>query len=422
MNAEIIAVGTELLTSSRLDTNSLYITARLNEIGIAVLAKSVVGDDRAMIAMFVRQALARTDLLILTGGLGPTADDVTRETVAEVLELPLTEDPAIVERLRRRFERRGLRMAELNLRQAQVPAGAVVLDNRNGTAPGLFIEHDGRLVLLLPGPPRELNPMLDAVVSERLASRAGGRRLFRRVLKIAGRTESHVEEIAQPVYGVWHTDPVPVETTILASPGQIELHLTVTCDEASVAGPRLDEAESALVAALGRDVFSVDGRSLEQVVGDLLRVRGWRIGLAESCTGGMMAARLTEVPGSSEYLQGGVVSYGNRAKIELLGVPADLIEEHGAVSEAVAIAMANGARRVLHADVGVGITGIAGPSGGTPAKPVGLVCLAVVDAVGASHVRTATFAGERAVVRLQATQAALDFVRRILEHAGETGR
>jgi nicotinamide-nucleotide amidase len=256
--------------------------------------------------------------------------------------------------------------------------------------------------------------MFEALVRDRLTELAGDTRLFRRVLKVVGRTESHVEEASQPLYSVWRTEPLPIETTILAAPGQVELHLTVTAPDPAAAGDRLSRAVEALVGALGRDVFSTDGRSMEEVVGDLLRARAVRIGVGESCTGGLIASRLTDVPGSSAYVLGSAVTYANDAKTALLGVPADLIAAHGAVSEPVAAAMAAGARRVFGADIGVSATGIAGPDGGSDAKPIGTVCIAVADAAGASHVRTLQLFGNRQMIKFQTAQAALDFVRRIL--------
>jgi competence/damage-inducible protein CinA-like protein len=412
MNAEIIAVGSELLTPLRMDTNSLAITERLNAVGIDVRAKAVVGDDRRDLARIFGQALRAADLVVMTGGLGPTADDVTRETVADVLGLPLDEDPSIVERIRQRFAARGWQMPEINRRQGMVPRGAVVLPNPNGTAPGLWIEREGRCVLLLPGPPRELLPMLDGVIAERLAARTGGGRVYRRVLKITGRAESHVDQVAQPIYSRWLGATPPIETTILAALGQIELHLRMQSAEAAAAGRALDGAVAELREAIGDAVFSVDGRTLEQVVGDLLRAGGLWIATAESCTGGLMASRLTDVPGSSDYVERGVVCYSNRAKVELLGVPEALIAAHGAVSEPVAQAMARGLFERARVDVTVGITGIAGPGGGTEAKPVGTVAVAAVFR-DRELVRTFRFIGGREQVKYQAAQAGLDMVRRL---------
>jgi len=413
--AAVIAVGSELLTPHRIDTNSLFLTERLNDLGIDVRVKTIVGDDRNELAETFRHVLQRVDLVVVTGGLGPTDDDVTRDAVAAVLGLTLSEDTAIVDQIRARFARRGLQMPDINRRQAQVPRGAVVLDNPKGTAPGLWLEHEGRVILLLPGPPRELQPMFDAVAHDRIRPCVGTRRLHRRVLKVTGRTESHVEEAAQPVYSRWLTEEPPISTTILAAPGQIELHLVMAGELAADAQARLARAAEELADVLQPHLYSADGCSLEEVVGHLLRSRGLRVATAESCTGGLVASRLTDVPGSSEYVEAGAVTYSNRSKVELLGVPPALIERHGAVSEPVAIAMAEGIRTRTGADVAVGITGIAGPGGGSEAKPVGTVAIAIVAPGGEVTSHTLNLPGDRQQVKFQASQAALNLIRRVLE-------
>jgi nicotinamide-nucleotide amidase len=410
MKACILAVGSEMLTPFRVDTNSLFITERLNAIGCDVRMKAVVGDDVRELAELIANALSWADVVIVTGGLGPTEDDVTREALARVLGVPLDVDEAIVARIRDRFARRGMTMPDINRRQAMVPRGAAVLPNPNGTAPGIWAQRGRTSIALLPGPPREMKPMLEAVIADRLAPRTGGRGLFRRVLKVAGRAESDVDARAQPVYGKWTDQAVPISTTILAVLGQIELHLTAGAASQTEADAFLDAAVRELQEVLGPAVYSVDGRNLEVVVGDLLRERRMTIAVAESCTGGLLTSRLTDVPGSSDYVERGVVCYSNRAKTELVGVPEALIGEHGAVSEPVAIAMADGIRSRAGTNVGVGITGIAGPGGGTEQKPVGMVCVAVtVDRD--SRVRTFQFLGGRDMVKFQATQSALNLTR-----------
>jgi nicotinamide-nucleotide amidase len=411
--AEIIAVGTELLVPPRLDTNSLFITERLNDIGVEVRARTVVGDCREDLEAIIRDTIRRTKLVVLCGGLGPTDDDLTRDAAAAVLSLPLEEQPAIIEGIRRRFAARGARMPERNRRQAMVPAGALVLPNEWGTAPGLWIEHGGRILVLLPGPPAELEPMFDRVVSDRLAPLAGSDRLHRRVLRISGRTESEVDEAASPIYSTWLSGATPVVTTILSSPGEIELRLSTRSASAQDAQSRLDAAVGQLVAALGADVFSTDGRAIEEVVGHLLRERRWRIAAAESCTGGMISARLTDVAGSSDYVGLNAVCYSNAAKISLLGVRPEILDGHGAVSEPVALAMADGIRRQSGAEIGIGVTGIAGPGGGTDRKPAGTVVIGVTTA-DTRLVRTFRFPSGRARVRRYATQLALDLARRVL--------
>jgi len=411
--AAILAVGSELLMTSRLDTNSLFITNALNSIGIDVVFKSVIGDDRGELGDQFAHALRRVDLVVLTGGLGPTDDDLTREVVAEQLQRRLTEDVGITEAIRKRFESRGWKMPEINRRQAMVPAGATVIANPNGTAPGLWIEHGEKGVLLVPGPPREMKPMVEQMVSDRLRARAGGVLLVRRVLKIAGRSESRVEEITQPVYGRWREQQPPIETTILAVPGQIELHLSARGSDARQLAAALAAGIRQIAEVLPHDLFSDDGRSLEEVVGELLRERGWRIALAESCSGGLATSRLTDVSGSSAYVDRSVVAYSNDAKTEWHGVDSELIAVHGAVSEPVAEAMAVGVRERARVEVAVAITGIAGPTGGTDAKPVGMVCIAVTTPQ-ATTVRTFKFPGNRELVKTFAAFTAIDMVRRLL--------
>ncbi len=410
--AEIIAVGSELLGTTRLDTNSLFLAGSLASLGIELRAKSVVGDDRAVLAELFALALSRVDLVILTGGLGPTDDDVTRDVVADVLDLPFVEDPAIAAAIERRFARRNLRMPENNRRQARVPRGALVLENPNGTAPGLLIPHGHQVVVLLPGPPRELQPMMRRLCEGPLAGRAGAERSYTVSAFVTGRSESHVEEAIQPIYSRWYDAVPPIQTTILAAPGQIEIHLTLRSANPAAARQRLEAARGELVQAIGDAVFSTDGRLLEEVVGDLLKARGLTIAAAESCTGGLLMSRLTDVPGSSAYVRGGVVAYSNDLKTSFVDVPEELLRAHGAVSEPVAVAMARGALSRAAADIGVGITGIAGPDGGTPEKPVGTVAIAVVGPGEGSQVRTFSFPGGRPQIKSQSAQTALDMVRR----------
>jgi competence/damage-inducible protein CinA-like protein len=410
MKVFLIAVGSEMLTPFRLDTNSLAITDRLNAIGGDVRMKAVVGDDVDELASTLAASLAWADLVVITGGLGPTEDDLTREAVSKVLDAPLEIHETIVEGLRERFARRGLKMAANNMRQAMVPRGAVVLDNPNGSAPGLWMERGRTSIVLLPGPPREMTPMLESVIRERLKPRAGSAGLFRRVLKITGRPESEVDAIAEPVYKKWTTQEVPIATTILAVLGQIELHLTASAASREIGDKALESAVAELGAVLGPSVYSTDGRPLEAVVGSLLRDRGLKVAIAESCTGGLLTSRLTDVPGSSDYVDRSFVCYSNRAKTELVGVPASLIEEHGAVSEPVARALAEGAARQSGTEVGIGVTGIAGPGGGTEAKPVGTVVVAI-KSLESVTVRTLRLFGNREMIKFQAAQAAMNMLR-----------
>jgi nicotinamide-nucleotide amidase len=413
--AAIVAIGSELLTPSKVDTNSLHITDQLNRLGIDIMVKAVVGDSREELTHTIGAMLTRVDLLILCGGLGPTDDDVTREAVAVALQRPLSEDETITARLRERFKARGfaMPMPETNRRQALVPAGASVIENATGSAPGLWIEHDDKVVVLLPGPPRELKPMLAALLEGRLRARASGEPLVRRVIRIAGRIESDVDQVLQPIYREWAAADPAVAATILAQPGAIELHLSAHAASQDVVDRALEAAVQRVIDAIGADIYSIDGRRLEAVVGDLLVAKGLRIGAAESCTGGLITSRLTDVSGSSRYVDQSVVTYSNAAKTELLGVAQDLLTEHGAVSEPVALAMADGIRARARVDIGIGVTGIAGPTGGTPEKPVGTVVVAVTTATE-RRCRTFRFYGERELVKFQASQAALDMVRRLL--------
>ena len=416
--AEIIAVGTELLTPFRVDTNSLFLVARLNEQGIVVRRKSVVGDDRCDLGAAVREALTRVDLVVVCGGLGPTEDDLTRETVAEILGRALREDTEIAASLRARFAGRGWTMPENNRRQARVPDGAVVLSNSRGTAPGLWLEENDRVILLLPGPPRELEPMFLGLVKTRLRVRATRNRLYSRVLCVGGRGESHVEELAQPVYSRWRNSAPSVETTVLASPGLVELHLSTRTASRAAAESVLEAAATELKEVLGNDVFSTDGQSLPEVVGGLLERKGLYVAIGESCTGGLVAASLIDVPGSSRYVRSGVIAYDNDVKMSVLSVPPELLDSDGAVSESVALAMAEGARRLVSADVGIGVTGVAGPGGGSEMKPVGTVCVGVVGPGDKRQAKTVQLPGDRGTVRRAATRFALDLLRRTLQREG----
>jgi nicotinamide-nucleotide amidase len=408
VKAELVAIGSELLGPLRSESNSLWLSERLLDAGIEVVARATLADERALLESAFRAALARADLVIATGGLGPTADDLTREALAAASSRSLRRDGAIALALRARFARYGRSMSEKNLQQADVVEGAELLPNPRGTAPGQWLEHAGKLVILLPGPPGEMKPMFDEQVLPRLRERAGATRVIRRrVLKIAAMPESGVDELAAPVYSRF-SNPT---TTILGAPGQVELHLVAQGNGEEEAESRIEELARLLRAALPGRIFSEDGRELPRVVSDLLRERSLTLALAESCTGGLLSARLTEVPGVSAVLDRAVVSYANRAKVEALGVDAALLERHGAVSEQVAAAMAAGVMGAAGSDVAVAITGIAGPDGGTPEKPVGLVYVATCGAAG-TRVRRNHFPGGRELVRQQATQVALEMLRR----------
>ena len=407
MNAEIIAIGSELLTPYRLDTNSLYLTDELNKLGIRVIHKAVVGDSRNEMRSSFRHALDRSDLIIASGGLGPTDDDLTRETVADLLGRKLSLNEEILRGIQERFRRFARTMPEINARQAMVPQGAVVLPNPRGTAPGLWIEPEGHIVILLPGPPAELKGLFESEVRARLARHGSSERLYTRDLRITGLPESEVEQRVRPLYEMYPD----TETTILASPTGIQLHPRVWSRDAAQAEKLLEEIVSRMALALGEHLYSTKGESLEEVVARELLENRATIAVAESCTGGMLAERLTNIPGSSTYFLGGVVCYSNDLKTSLVNVPPDLIESNGAVSSEVALALADGIRKFTGATLGIGVTGIAGPGGGTPEKPVGLVHIGISDERGPRE-RAFRFPGDRERIRTQATQTALDTVRR----------
>lgn len=414
MNAEIIAIGSELLTPNRLDTNSLFLTAELNRLGFRVTRKAVVGDDRDHLRDVFRAALDRVQLVISCGGLGPTEDDRTRETVAELLGRRMKRDDAILRGIQERFRKLGRTMPEINVRQAMVPDGALPLENHRGTAPGLWIEAGEKIVVLLPGPPQELEPMFAKEVRPRLARRGQRLRLHARDLRITGLPESDVEQRVAPIYREYAD--AGVETTILASPGEIQLHPQVWSEDDDDAERLLDEAVERFAFALGENLFSASGETLEDVVAQALQAHHATIAIAESCTGGMLAARFTSIPGSSAYFLGGVVCYSNELKTAWTDVPQEMIEAKGAVSAEVALALAEGIRRRAGAALGLGVTGIAGPGGGTPEKPVGLVHIALAEQKEAKE-RAFRFPGDRDRIRVQATQAALDMVRRYFLYA-----
>lgn len=413
MNAEIIAVGSELLTPFRQDTNSLYLTDKLNQLGVEVSFKGVVGDSREHLAHATRVALARAGLVILMGGLGPTEDDLTREAVADALQLPLARDEDIVQALRKRFSKRGFKFTENNLKQADIISGATVLVNRNGTAPGQWItgSYDGneKIIILLPGPPHELKPLFEEQCLERLRERLPPAFIASRVLKVAMLGESHCDDRIAPIYRRYPQ----VQTTILAYAGEIEIHLRARADSLEVARQRVDKLAEKLEDELDEYVFSRQGESLEQIVGYYLQMRNATLAVAESCTGGLIGERITSISGSSRYFLGGAMVYSNELKNKFSEVPKALIAAHGAVSREVATAMAEGIRKKCGSTWGLAVTGVAGPTGGTEEKPVGLVFHALSNGE-AIEVVERKFPGDRERVRWWASQQALDMLRRKL--------
>lgn len=413
MHAEIIAVGSELLSPFRMDTNSLYLTEQLNLLGVDVIFKSIVGDDLRRLVAAAQHGLFRSDIVIFSGGLGPTEDDLTREAVSEALGLGLHRDPEILTRLEQRFAERGWKMAPNNAKQADVIDGATALPNPNGTAPGQWLsgQFDGRerIIVLLPGPPFEMKALFESEVRERLRAKVPPAFLATRVLKIAMLGESAVDARVSPIYKRY-TD---VETTILAGAGEIELHFKSCAATSDAAQRRVDEVAGVVEDELDDAVYSRNGESLEQIVGYWLQMRNATVAVAESCTGGLLAERITSVSGSSRYFLGGAVVYSNNLKTELAGVPAEMIDRHGAVSREVAAALAEGIRYRCESTLGVGITGVAGPSGGTPDKPVGMVFHAVAGSTGTEVVQR-SFPGDRKRIRRFASTMALDMVRKKL--------
>ena len=414
MIAEIVAIGSEMLTPFRQDTNSLFLTERLNELGVEVAYKTIVGDTREHLISVARTALERSEILIFVGGLGPTEDDLTRDCVAEALGIELRRDPDLVAELYARFAARRMKMPENNVKQADVLAGAQVIKNPRGSAPAQWLEgtHLGskRVVMLLPGPPWELEPLFEEEFVPRLKAVLPPAFIATKELKIAMMGESTVDQVAAPIYKK-HSD---VQTTILAAAGEVQLHLRATAESLTEAQDRVDRLASELEDALDDAVFSSGGESLEQIVAYFLQMRGATLAVAESCTGGLLAQRITSISGSSRFFLGGAIVYSNDMKTAFCDVPPLMIAEHGAVSKAVAIALAEGIRKRCRATLGVGITGVAGPTGGTPEKPVGLVYIALADGRTKTEVVERKFMGDRDRVRYWATQQALDMIRKKL--------
>ena len=408
MQAAIIAVGSEMLGPTRLDTNSLKVTGALEDFGVAVVRKSIVGDQLDDLASEITFKLARVDILITSGGLGPTEDDLTREALIKALDLKPQIDASIVERLEARFRARGWKMPEVNKKQATVFPGQTTLANERGSAPGFHLTIGAKHIWVFPGVPGELEWMLSTYMVPWLDQTIGARTRHRRVLKIAGMAESAVEEKLKPYYGAHPNELL----TILASPGAVELHVTAegAPDEARA---EVATRESELREIFGTRIFGADDDTIESVIGEMLASRGETLSTAESCTGGLFSSRITDVSGSSRYYMGGVVCYTGESKIALADVDPELIRANGEVSDVVAIALAQGIRRRFKTTYGVGITGIAGPTGGSEAKPVGTVHIAVADGQRHEH-RKFFWPGTRTNVKWFSTQSALDLLRKFV--------
>jgi len=411
--AAIVAIGSEMLGPLRRDTNSSWLTERLEEMGIEVVRKSVVGDEPEEIARELSCSAAAAGWIFTTGGLGPTADDVTVAAIARWMGVPVRRDERLVAAMRERWEgRRGLRMPSVNEKQADFPEGARVLENARGTAPGLWLERRGAQIVVLPGVPSEMREIFEQKVLPELRRGGGSAVTKRRVLRIAGMGESRVEELVAPVYAKWKDDPV----TILASPGEVELHLCARGDPAT-ADARVAEMEDDFRSVLGARIHGTGGEALAESLGRVLKEKGRTLSLAESCTGGLVSSLLTDVPGSSAYFLGTVVPYADRSKETLLGVHEETLKRHGAVSEETAREMARGARERFGSDLAASVTGIAGPDGGTPEKPVGTVFFAVVDREGREKTSKRFFGGDRAMVRRTSAMFSLEMIRRFLIEA-----
>ena len=420
MIAEIIAAGSEMLTPFRQDTNSLFLTAGLNDLGVQVAFKTIVGDNFAHLTGAAAIAIARADVVIFSGGLGPTEDDLTREAAAAALGIEMHADPAILTELYKRFAARQMAMPPNNAKQADILDGAIVLHNRNGSAPGQYIDTtvtspDGhahrKIVILLPGPPKELKPLFEAEVKPRLAASLPQRHLAKRELRMALIPESHVDARCAPIYKTFPD----IETTILAGSAEIQLHFLCAKSTVAEAQGRIDELTEKIEAEMDDAIFSSHGESLEEVVLLNLGLRDLTLATAESCTGGLLAQRLTAIAGSSRYFLGGAVVYSDSLKTIFADVPTQLVAAHGPVSAEVARSLAEGIRSRTGASLGISITGIAGPGPGAPGpdagKPIGLVYVAIADA-HQTHVKELHLTGDRERIRWWASQHALEVLRR----------
>jgi nicotinamide-nucleotide amidase len=410
MNAEIIAVGSEMLTPQRVDTNSLHLTRELNDLGVEVVTKCVIGDDRDRLADAIRRALSRSQIVIVSGGLGPTEDDVTREAVAQALDRKLEFHTEIADALEQRFLAAKRKMAEVNKRQAFVIEGADVLPNDRGTAPGQWVEESGSVVMLLPGPPHELKAMFERQCLPRLVRFVPQLAIRTVFLRVAGMSESDLDTLIAPVYKKYDNPA----TTILAANGDLQIHLRARCATVGQAETLLAEVAGPIELLLGDRLYSRNGEPLESVVGEMLRKLHATVSVAESLTGGMLGERFTSVAGSSDYFLGGFITYSSALKMELLGVSPEVLQAHGAVSRETAEAMAIGARRRTNSTYALAVTGVAGPDSGGESAPVGTVYVAIADAAGVHSVHR-QWLGDRQRIRVFTCQMGLDLLRRRIE-------
>ena len=409
MRAEIIATGTELLSGGVLDTNSLFLSEELMLVGIETAFKTVVGDDEKDMEEALLRAIERVEVVFVTGGIGPTEDDITRKVIAKLVKKRLVLNEDALKAIHARLAGRGKEFTTSNDRQAQIPTGARLLQNPVGIAPGFYIDEEGLFIAVLPGVPNEMRAMFNEGLRPVLESRFGGRMFIRRrILRTCGMSESAVNQAIQDI--LKRRDPV---VGLTAGETGVDIRIIAQGSSAEHAQTQADRTDAAIREKLGDAVYGVGGQELEEVVGALLKQRRLKLAVAESCTGGLLGGRITDIEGSSEYFERGAVAYSNPAKTEMLGVPRELIEQHGAVSSEVAEAMARGIQQAAHTDLGLAVTGIAGPGGGTEKKPVGLVYIALASAQG-NRVTEYRFLGARDQVRVRASQMALDMVRRHL--------
>jgi len=408
MKGEIIAVGTELLLGNIVNTNAQYLSQKLADLGIDVYYHVVVGDNLKRLTETIKTSLERSDIVITSGGLGPTADDITKEGAAQAMGLKLLPDEESIERIKKMFSSTGRIMTENNIKQGYIPEGAVVLENNNGTAPGVLIEKEGKIVIMLPGPPKELYPMFESKVLPYLKSKTDST-IRSKVLRVIGVGESAVEHMLKDIFDSQANPTIAP----YAKDGEVHLRITAKTGIPEEADSLIAEMEQKVRAILGDNIYGCNEETLEEAVLKLLQKKNLTISLAESCTGGLVASRLTDIPGASASLISGVVSYSNESKINILKVKEDTIRKYGAVSPQTAEEMAVGAKRLSNTDIGLSITGIAGPEGGSAEKPVGL-CYIGIAAADSVNVQKIMLTGNRNRIRWSSSSRALDFLRRKL--------
>ena len=406
MKAEIIIIGDEILYGQTLDTNSAFIAEKLGELGVEISYKTAVGDEVKKIVEAIHLAQRRVDLVIATGGLGPTSDDLTVKAIAKAFKRTLIFHPEILKKIEARFKTRGIEMPKINQNQALIPQGAKTLENPLGSAPGILIEEDKKIFIALPGVPKEMKAMLEQEVIPRLKTKIGKTKIVHRKIRTTGIIESKLYEKIKDLL----KDLIEIKVAFLPGYQGVDLRLTANLKTSSKSKDALTQLEEKIKERIGEFIYGYDEQTLEEMVGKILKEKGKTLSLAESCTGGMVAARITNISGSSDYFERGVVSYSNQTKMEILGVPKELLDKFGAVSPEVALAMAKGIRQISKTDLGLSVTGIAGPSGGTKEKPVGLIYIGLADAQN-SWVEKFLFGQDRMINRERASQAALNMVR-----------